>query len=127
MPETPRTPSPPDDLVAAALGRARGEERRGLGAHQAGDRELRRVRRHHGGQPAPARRAAPAGRAETSIQLALAPDRVRRDLAEAGNTAPLAELDDLYPNASAVFRVLPNLPVALRKGVLLFAQSAGLD
>jgi uncharacterized protein YggT (Ycf19 family) len=38
-------------------------------------------------------------------------------------SAPLAELDDLYPNATAIFRVLPNLPVALRKGVLLFAQS----
>jgi pyrroline-5-carboxylate reductase len=37
--------------------------------------------------------------------------------------APVAELEELYPNAAAVFRVLPNLPVSLRKGVLLFAQS----
>lgn len=33
-----------------------------------------------------------AGRAETSIELVLAPRHVRRDRAEAGNTAPLAEL-----------------------------------
>ncbi|MGQ0480321.1 MAG: mycofactocin biosynthesis peptidyl-dipeptidase MftE [Pseudonocardia sp.] len=33
-----------------------------------------------------------AGRAETSIMLALAPELVRLDLAEAGNTAPLAQL-----------------------------------
>lgn len=33
-----------------------------------------------------------AGRAETSLMLALAPDTVRLGLAEAGNTAPLSEL-----------------------------------
>lgn len=33
-----------------------------------------------------------AGRHETSVMLALAPSQVRSDLAEAGNTAPLAEL-----------------------------------
>jgi creatinine amidohydrolase len=33
-----------------------------------------------------------AGRTETSIMLAVAPEVVRLDLAEAGNTAPLAEL-----------------------------------
>lgn len=33
-----------------------------------------------------------AGRTETSLQLALAPDRVRKGRAEAGNTRPLAEL-----------------------------------
>jgi len=33
-----------------------------------------------------------AGRAETSLELALAPDRVRPGRAEAGNTRPLAEL-----------------------------------
>jgi creatinine amidohydrolase len=33
-----------------------------------------------------------AGRAETSLELALAPDRVRRGRAEAGNTRPLTEL-----------------------------------
>jgi creatinine amidohydrolase len=33
-----------------------------------------------------------AGRAETSLLLALAPDTVRLGLAEAGNTAPLSEL-----------------------------------
>jgi mycofactocin precursor peptide peptidase len=33
-----------------------------------------------------------AGRHETSVMLALAPDDVRTDLAEAGNTAPLASL-----------------------------------
>ncbi|HEY6887775.1 MAG TPA: pyrroline-5-carboxylate reductase [Solirubrobacter sp.] len=36
--------------------------------------------------------------------------------------ASIAEVEDLYPNAT-VFRVLPNTPVALRKGVLLFAQT----
>ena len=36
--------------------------------------------------------------------------------------APVAELEELYPYAS-VYRVLPNLPVAVRKGVLLFAES----
>ena len=33
-----------------------------------------------------------AGRLETSIQLSLGSDRVRLGLAEAGNTAPIAEL-----------------------------------
>jgi mycofactocin system creatininase family protein len=33
-----------------------------------------------------------AGRAETSLELALAPDRVRPGRAEAGNTQPLTEL-----------------------------------
>jgi mycofactocin precursor peptide peptidase len=33
-----------------------------------------------------------AGRVETSLMLALAPDTVRLELAEAGNTAPLSEL-----------------------------------
>ncbi|WP_327118401.1 mycofactocin biosynthesis peptidyl-dipeptidase MftE [Nocardia sp. NBC_01730] len=33
-----------------------------------------------------------AGRSETALQLALAPDRVRDDLAAAGDTRPLAEL-----------------------------------
>ena len=33
-----------------------------------------------------------AGRVETSIQLSLGPDRVRRGLAAADNTAPIAEL-----------------------------------
>jgi creatinine amidohydrolase len=33
-----------------------------------------------------------AGRAETSLELALAPDRVRPGRAEAGNTRPLTEL-----------------------------------
>ncbi len=36
--------------------------------------------------------------------------------------ASIAEVEDLYPHAT-VFRVLPNTPVALRKGVLLFAQT----
>jgi pyrroline-5-carboxylate reductase len=36
--------------------------------------------------------------------------------------ASVAEVEDLYPHAT-VFRVLPNTPVALRKGVLLFAQT----
>jgi mycofactocin system creatininase family protein len=67
----------------------------------------------HGGNAGPVRRAerrlraesrdilawlpawagdAHAGRAETSLELALAPDRVRPGRAEAGNTRPLAEL-----------------------------------
>jgi pyrroline-5-carboxylate reductase len=37
-------------------------------------------------------------------------------------SAPVAELEELYPYAT-VYRVLPNLPVAVRKGVLLFAQT----
>lgn len=37
-----------------------------------------------------------AGRTETSLLLAIAPDKVRLDSAEAGNTAPIADLiDDL--------------------------------
>jgi pyrroline-5-carboxylate reductase len=36
--------------------------------------------------------------------------------------AAVAELEELYPYAT-VYRVLPNLPVAVRKGVLLFAQT----
>ncbi len=36
--------------------------------------------------------------------------------------ASVAEVEDLYPHAT-VFRVLPNTPVAQRKGVLLFAQT----
>jgi len=67
----------------------------------------------HGGNAGPVRRAerrlraesrdilawlpawegdAHAGRAETSLELALAPDRVRQERAEAGNTRPLTEL-----------------------------------
>src|SRR4051794_24377921 len=36
--------------------------------------------------------------------------------------APVAEVEELYPFAT-VYRVLPNLPVAVRKGVLLFAET----
>jgi pyrroline-5-carboxylate reductase len=36
--------------------------------------------------------------------------------------APVAELEELYPYAT-IYRVLPNLPVAVRKGVLLFAET----
>src|SRR6478735_7552527 len=36
--------------------------------------------------------------------------------------APVAELEELYPYAT-IYRVLPNLPVAVRKGVLLFAAT----
>ena len=48
-----------------------------------------------------------AGRAETSMMLHLAPDRVRADLAEAGETAPVAEL---LPRlvADGVAAVSPN-------------------
>ena len=48
-----------------------------------------------------------AGRHETSVMLALAPDDVRTDLAVAGNTAPLAEL---MPGirAGSVATVSPN-------------------
>ncbi len=48
-----------------------------------------------------------AGRAETSIELALAPERVRRERAEAGNTAPLAELMPAL-RRSGVRAVSPN-------------------
>jgi mycofactocin system creatininase family protein len=48
-----------------------------------------------------------AGRAETSLQLALAPDAVRLDQAEAGNTTPIAELMPAL-RANAVRGVSPN-------------------
>jgi creatinine amidohydrolase len=48
-----------------------------------------------------------AGRAETSLQLALAPDAVRLDRAEAGNTTPIAELMPAL-RAGAVHGVSPN-------------------
>jgi mycofactocin precursor peptide peptidase len=48
-----------------------------------------------------------AGRAETSLQLALAPDAVRLDRAEAGNTTPIAELMPAL-RAAAVHGVSPN-------------------
>jgi mycofactocin precursor peptide peptidase len=48
-----------------------------------------------------------AGRAETSLQLALAPDTVRLDRAEAGNTTPIAELMPAL-RAAAVKGVSPN-------------------
>jgi len=48
-----------------------------------------------------------AGRAETSLQLALTPDAVRLDRAEAGNTTPIAELMPAL-RASAVKGVSPN-------------------
>ncbi len=48
-----------------------------------------------------------AGRAETSLQLALNPDTVRLDRAEAGNTAPIAELMPAL-RAAAVHGVSPN-------------------
>jgi mycofactocin precursor peptide peptidase len=48
-----------------------------------------------------------AGRAETSLQLALAPGPVRLDRAEAGNTTPIAELMPAL-RASAVHGVSPS-------------------
>jgi creatinine amidohydrolase len=48
-----------------------------------------------------------AGRAETSLQLALAPGLVRLDRAEAGNTTPIAELMPAL-RAAAVHGVSPN-------------------
>lgn len=48
-----------------------------------------------------------AGRHETSVMLALAPDAVREDLAEAGNTARLAELMPAI-RAGSVASVSPN-------------------
>jgi mycofactocin precursor peptide peptidase len=48
-----------------------------------------------------------AGRAETSMQLALAPGRVRAGLAAAGNTRPLAELMPSL-RAAGVRSVSPN-------------------
>ena len=48
-----------------------------------------------------------AGRAETSLQLALTPDAVRLDRAEAGNTTPIAELMPAL-RATAVHGVSPN-------------------
>jgi creatinine amidohydrolase len=48
-----------------------------------------------------------AGRAETSLLLALAPATVRRDRAEAGNTTPIAELMPAL-RATAVRGVSPN-------------------
>jgi mycofactocin system creatininase family protein len=48
-----------------------------------------------------------AGRHETSLMLALAPDDVRADLAVAGNTAPLAELMPAI-RAGSVAAVSPN-------------------
>ena len=48
-----------------------------------------------------------AGRHETSVMLALAPDDVRPDLAAPGNTAPLAELMPAI-RAGSVRDVSPN-------------------
>jgi mycofactocin system creatininase family protein len=48
-----------------------------------------------------------AGRAETSLQLALTPDAVRLDRAEAGNTTPIGELMPAL-RATAVHGVSPN-------------------
>jgi mycofactocin system creatininase family protein len=48
-----------------------------------------------------------AGRAETSLQLALTPGAVRLDRAEAGNTTPIAELMPAL-RATAVHGVSPN-------------------
>jgi creatinine amidohydrolase len=48
-----------------------------------------------------------AGRAETSLQLALNPSTVRPDRAEAGNTTPIGELMPAL-RASAVHGVSPN-------------------
>jgi len=48
-----------------------------------------------------------AGRAETSLQLALAPGTVRLNRAEAGNTTPIAELMPAL-RATAVHGVSPN-------------------
>ena len=48
-----------------------------------------------------------AGRHETSVMLALAPDTVREDLAAAGNTAPLRELMPAI-RAGSVASVSPN-------------------
>jgi mycofactocin precursor peptide peptidase len=82
----------------------------------------------HGGNAGPVRRAerrlraesravlawlpswagdAHAGRTETSLQLAMAPGRVRLDRAEPGNTRPIAELMPVL-RASPVRAVSPN-------------------
>ena len=48
-----------------------------------------------------------AGRTETSLQLAMAPDRVRSERAEAGDTRPMRELLPVL-RASSVRAVSPN-------------------
>jgi mycofactocin precursor peptide peptidase len=48
-----------------------------------------------------------AGRTETSLQLALAPERVRRHLAQAGDTRPIAELLPIL-QSSSVSAVSPS-------------------
>ena len=71
-----------------------------------------------------------AGRTETSVQLALAPDRVRASLAEAGATASLVELlPDLRERG--VIGVSPNgvlgdpTGAAAEQGRRLLEQAAG--
>ncbi len=82
----------------------------------------------HGGNAAPLRRAlatvrregrdvrsfapdwggdAHAGRAETSLMLAIDPERVRRDLAQAGETRPLPELIGVL-RSGGVAQLSPN-------------------
>ncbi|MBT0772497.1 mycofactocin biosynthesis peptidyl-dipeptidase MftE [Kineosporia sp. J2-2] len=60
-----------------------------------------------------------AGRTETSLQLALHPERVRLELAERGNTTPVRELIDEL-RASGVRAVSPN-------GVLGDPEGAGAE
>ena len=56
-----------------------------------------------------------AGRTETSLQLALAPQAVRTSRARKGNTTPIAELMPAL-RASAVRAVSPNGVLATRPG-----------
>ncbi len=57
-------------------------------------------------------------------------DEVAREIAPRGivvsilGSTPLADLEDAYPDAE-VYRALPNLPVQVRRGVIVFADEAG--
>ncbi|WP_446222769.1 mycofactocin biosynthesis peptidyl-dipeptidase MftE [Nocardia sp. IBHARD005] len=74
--------------------------RRAVALVRSESRDVRVFSPGYGGDPH-------AGRTETSIQLALSPDLVRTELAEPGDTRPLAELLPLL-RAGGVRAVSPN-------------------
>jgi mycofactocin precursor peptide peptidase len=98
------TPAPDPEISSAAV----------TGPSSAEDRPDRAITGRSGRGPADRGRPrrdipadAHAGRVETSIQLSPGPDRVRPGLAEAGNTAPIAELVTVL-RTSGVRAVSPN-------------------
>src|SRR3954447_20108419 len=113
--------------MATALARGWGDP---VLATDSGSGRAQRLAEELGGE-ALSSNAELAARADVII-LAHKPAQLRAVAAEIGETekpvvsllarTPHGDVEDVYPNAP-VFRVEPNIPVALRKGAIAFAAS----